>query len=157
MKSSWSLSIMLHLQLQKPIHIFLIHNTYRRIEMVHKGIIKYPRDIVVFQVMLSDRDHTRVVFEIMQTSSLTWPCISFKDMSVGQELVRFIKNIGNSIAQFNEQWCLIPPFHWATICSRPCRPLPIWGLMLERQQSAIIGEIVPFLHSDYAAVTLDTL
>ena len=51
----------------------------------------------------------------------------------------------------------MPPFHWATICSRPCRPLPVWGLTLERQRSAIIGEIVPFLHSDYAAVTLDTL
>ena len=52
---------------------------------------------------------------------------------------------------------VLPPFHWATICSRPSRPLPIWGLTLERQQSAIIGEIVSFLHSDYAVVTLDTL
>ena len=33
---------------------------------------------------------------------------------------------------------LMPPFHWATICSRPCRPLPIWGPTLERQQSAIM-------------------
>ena len=47
----------------------------------------------------------------------------------------------------------MPPFHWATICPRPCRPVPIWGLTLEGQQSAINGKIVLFLHSDYAVVT----
>ena len=52
---------------------------------------------------------------------------------------------------------LMPPFHWATICCRPCRPLPIWRPKLERQQSAIIGKNGPFLHTDYAVVTLDTL
>ena len=36
-------------------------------------------------------------------------------------------------SQYDKVLLLMPPFHWATICSRPCRPLPIWGPTLERQ------------------------
>ena len=52
---------------------------------------------------------------------------------------------------------LMPPFHWVMICSLPWRPLPIWGPMLNRQQSAIMGKTMTFLYSDYAVITLDTL
>ena len=49
---------------------------------------------------------------------------------------------------------LMPPFHWATIW---CRPLPIWGPTLERQQSAKWAVLIFLLrcnHARYAANTI---
>ena len=54
----------------------------------------------------------------------------------GMLSIWLLNNIFSNMWNYAMRASLMPPFHWATICSRPCRPLPIWGPTLERQQSA---------------------
>ena len=52
---------------------------------------------------------------------------------------------------------LMPPFHWATICSRLCRPLLIWGPTLERQQSAKCDVSIFWLRCSHTRYAVNTI